>query len=78
MDRMKIIGIGIAIFFVCMLIFHIIAHEIYALTFGVCLIFSLIITALALLFLSLHLRISRLEHQVELLRKQLYQLEEIN
>ena len=78
MDRMKIIGIGIAVFFVCMLIFHVIAHELYALTFGVCLAFSFIITALSLLFLCLHLRISRLEHQVELLKNQLYQLEKTN
>ena len=76
MDKTQTIGIGIAVFFLCMLAAHVIAYEVFYLPFILCLIFSLIISALTVFFLRLHLRISRLEQQVEHLTKQLYRVEE--
>ena len=76
MNPAKTIGTGIAIFFVCILVTRIIAYEFFYLTFGVCLILSLVVTALTLLFLRLHWRITRLETQVNALSRQLYQSKE--
>ena len=77
MTTSKVIGTGIAIFFACILVIFTIANTLFYMTPGVCFIISLIITALTLLVLCLHWRISRLEHQVEVLTKQLYQLDQI-
>ena len=75
MDRMTIYGIGIAVFFGCMLIFHILATELLALPFVLCLILSLIAAVLTTLFLSLHSRIAMLEMQISWLSDRLYRLE---
>lgn len=77
MNKTRTIGIGIAIFLVCMLLFHLIAHEFFYLPFGLCLLISLIITALVLFFLHLHHRIFHLENQVEYLTKLVYQQEKL-
>ena len=77
MNKSKVIGTGIAIFFACVLITHAIAYTVFYVTSGVCFAASFIITALSLLFLCLHWRISHLEHQVEVLRKELYSMDQI-
>lgn len=72
MNKTKVIGVGLAILFSCILITFTIANTLFYMTPGVCFIISLIITALTLLILCLHWRISHLEHQVEALRKEFY------
>ena len=73
----KAIGIGISVFFICILITYTIAYTVFYMTSGVCVVISLVITALTLLYLCLHWRISRLEHQVEVLTRQFYKLDQI-
>ena len=75
MDHLQINGIGIAVFFGCMLVFHILAAELIALPFILCLILSLIAAVLTVLFLSLYSRIAMLETQISWLSDRLYRLE---
>ena len=77
MNKTKVIGTGLAIFFACVLITFTIANTLFYMTSGICFVISLIVTALTLLFLNLHWRISHLEHQVEVLRKELYSTDQI-